>query len=73
VLAGIAGHTAMGIAMGRAFARFLLTVDHDRVLSLIKQNAAPQTTTLEFVGFVVSTFAIGTTLTGLAFMLPEQS
>jgi hypothetical protein len=63
----------MGIAVGLAFALFVLAVDHDGFLSLIKQGVGPQTTMLEFVGFVVSAFAIGTTLTGLAFMLTEES
>jgi hypothetical protein len=73
VLTGMAAHAAMGIAVGLAFALVVLAVDRDHVLSLIEREAALGTTTTELLASVVSIFAIGTTLTGLVFMLTEES
>jgi hypothetical protein len=73
VLTEIASHTVMGIAVGLAFALILLAVDRQGIVSLINQGAASDATRLEFVGFVVSMFAVGTTLTGLAFVFTEEN
>lgn len=73
VLTELASHTAMGVALGLAFALIMLTVDQYGIAGLINQGAAQGTTRLEFVGFVVLAFALGVTLTGLAFMLTEDS
>ena len=73
MLTELASHTVMGIAVGLAFALILLAVDQYGVVSLINRTAAPETTKLYFVGAVVLTFAIGTTLTGLVFMFTEES
>jgi hypothetical protein len=63
----------MGIAVGLAFTLILLAVDSQGIVSLINQGAASDMTRLEFTGFVVSAFAMGTTFTGLAFMVTEES
>jgi hypothetical protein len=73
VLTELASHTVMGVAVGLAFALIILTVDQYGIAGLINQGAAQGTTRLEFVGFVVLAFTIGVTLTGLAFMLTEDS
>jgi hypothetical protein len=73
VLIELASHTVMGIAVGLAFALILLAVDQYDLASLIDHSEVPETTRLEFVGFVVLAFAIGVTLTGLVFMLTEDS
>jgi hypothetical protein len=73
VLAELANHAIMGVALGLAFALIMLTVDQNSVAGLINQGSAQGTTRLEFVGFVVLAFTIGVTLTGLAFMLTEDS
>jgi hypothetical protein len=73
MLTEIAGHTAMGIAVGLAFALILLAIDQYGVASFINHSAAPETTKLEFVGAVVLTFSFGATLTGLIFMFTEES
>jgi hypothetical protein len=73
VLTELASHTVMGVALGLAFALIMVTVDQYGIAGLINQGAAQETTRLEFVGFVVLAFAIGVTLTGLAFILTEDS
>jgi hypothetical protein len=73
VLIELASHTVMGVAVGLAFALIMLTVDQYGIAGLINQGAAQGTTRLEFVGFVVLAFALGVTLTGLAFMLTKDS
>jgi pilus assembly protein TadC len=72
VLTEVASHTAMGVALGLAFALIILAVDQYGIAGLINEGAAQGTTRLEFVGFVVLAFALGVTLTGLAFMLTED-
>jgi hypothetical protein len=73
MLTELASHTVMGVALGLAFALIILAVDQYGIAGLINQGAAQATTRLEFVGFVVLAFAIGVTLTGLAFMLTEDT
>jgi hypothetical protein len=73
VLIELANHTAMGIAVGLAFAFILLKVDQYSVASFINHSASPEATKLELVGVVVATCAIGATLTGLVFMRTEES
>jgi hypothetical protein len=73
VLTELASHTVMGVAVGLAFALIILAVDQYGIAGLINQGASQETTRLEFVGFVVLAFAIGVTLTGLVFMLTEDS
>jgi hypothetical protein len=72
VLVELAGHAAMGVALGLAFALFLTVADQHSISSLMNHTAAPETTMLEFVGVVVLTFALGTTLTGLVFIVTEE-
>jgi ABC-type anion transport system duplicated permease subunit len=61
-LAKLASHTIMGVALGLAFSRIMVTVDQYGIAGLIDQGATQKTTRLEFVGFVVLAFAIGVTL-----------
>ena len=72
-LLNLASHTVMGVAMGLAFALMLTLIDQSGVVTLIDHNADPGTTTLVFVGTLVLTFGIGATLTGLIFILTEES
>jgi hypothetical protein len=73
VLIELVSHTAMGIAVGLAFALILLTVDQYGLASLVNHSEAPETLRLEFIGVMVLTFAFGATLTGLIFMFTEES
>ncbi len=72
LLLGLAGHTAMGIAMGLAFAFVLTLIDTIGVMALINHSADPKTTMLVFVGSLTLAFGIGATLTGLVFMMMEE-
>src|SRR5258705_734477 len=72
VLLGLASHTAMGIAMGLAFAFVLTLIDAIGVMALINHRADPKTTMLVFVGSLTLAFGVGATLTGLVFMMMEE-
>jgi len=72
VLLGLASHTAMGVAMGLAFAFVLTLVDRIGVMALINHSADPKTTMLVFVGSFTLAFGVGATLTGLVFMMMEE-
>jgi hypothetical protein len=72
VLLGLACHTAMGVAMGLAFAFVLTLIDRMSVMALINHSADPRTTMLVFVGSFTLAFGVGTTLTGLVFMMMEE-
>ena len=68
----MAGHTAMGVAMGLAFAFVLTLIDTIGIMALINHTADPKTTMLVFVGSFTLAFGIGATLTGLVFMMMEE-
>ena len=72
VLLGLASHTAMGIAMGLAFAFVLTLIDRLGVMALIDHSADPKTTMIVFVGSFTLAFGVGATLTGLVFMMMED-
>jgi len=72
VLLVLASHTAMGVAMGLAFAFVLTLVDRIGVMALINHSADPKTTMLVFVGSFTLAFGVGATLTGLVFMMMEE-
>jgi len=68
----LAGHTAMGVAMGLAFSLVLTIADPSGIITMINHSDAPGMTLVMFVGTIVLTFAIGATLTGLVFMMSED-
>jgi hypothetical protein len=72
VLLGLASHTAMGVAMGLAFAFVLTLIDTIGVMALINHSADPKTAMLVFVGSFTLAFGVGATLTGLVFMVMED-
>jgi hypothetical protein len=70
LLLEVTSHTAMGIAVGLAFA-FLAT--HITALGiLINYSPTPDVVMIMFVGTCAITFGIGATLTGLAITLTED-
>jgi hypothetical protein len=72
MLLGLAGHAAMGIAFGLAFAFVLTLIDTLGVMALIDHSADPKTTMIVFVGSFALAFAVGATLTGFVFMVMEE-
>jgi hypothetical protein len=66
------GHTAMGIAVGLAFAFFTTHVDALGIATLINDSPTPDVVMIMFVGTCAITFGIGATLTGLAITLTED-
>jgi hypothetical protein len=69
----LAAHSAMGVAMGLAFALILTIADASGIFTLIKPSDTPGMTLAMFVGTIVLTFATGATLTGLVFMVSEDA
>jgi hypothetical protein len=67
----LVGHAAMGIAMGLAFALILIIMDPSGVATLVDHGGSQAVR--GFVGTLVLTFAIGATLTGVVFMMMEDT
>src|SRR6202165_5259485 len=67
-----ASHTAMGVAVGLAFAFLVTHITALGIATLINYSPAPDAVMLMFVGTCAITFGIGATLTGLAITLTED-
>lgn len=72
MLLGLASHTAMGVALGLAFAFVLTRIDPFGLMDLIAHSVDPKGTMLVLVGSFTLTFAVGATLTGFVFMMMEE-
>jgi hypothetical protein len=66
----LANQTAMGVAMGLAFALLLILVDPADIATLIAHGG--RQAIVVCVGTIVLTFGIGATLTGAIFILTEH-
>lgn len=66
----LANHTAMGVAMGLAFALMLVLINPAGIVPLIEHGGRQAVAV--FVGTLVMTFGIGATLTGAVFILTED-
>jgi hypothetical protein len=67
-----ASHTAMGIAVGLAFAFLATHVTAFGIAALINYSPAPDALMIMFVGTCAITFGIGATLTGLATLTEDR-
>src|ERR1700680_1187693 len=65
-------HTAMGIALGLAFAFLATHITALGIATLINYSPTPDVVMIMFVGTCAITFGIGATLTGLAITLTED-
>jgi hypothetical protein len=68
--ARLANQTAMGVAMGLAFALILMLLNPAGIATLIAHGGKQAITVC--VGTIVLTFGIGATLTGAIFILTED-
>src|SRR6266478_2402923 len=66
-------HTAMGVAVGLAFAFLVTHITALGIATLINYSPTPDAVMLMFVGTCAITFGIGATLTGLAITLTEDT
>ena len=73
VVMKLASNTVMGIAMGLLFVLVLNILDQSGVVRLIDHSSDQGTTVLVFIGIIVMTFGIGTTLTGLILIMMDES
>jgi len=65
-------HTAMGVAVGLAFAFLITHITALGIATLINYSPAPDAVMLMFVGTCGISFGIGATLTGLAITSTED-
>src|SRR5216683_4670729 len=65
-------HTAMGVAVGLAFAFLVTHITALGIATLINYSPTPDSVMLMFVGTCAIAFGIGATLTGLAITLTED-
>jgi hypothetical protein len=72
LLMEVTSHTAMGVAVGLAFAFLVTHIAALGIATLINYSPAPDAVMLMFVGTCAITFGIGATLTGLAITLTED-
>jgi RsiW-degrading membrane proteinase PrsW (M82 family) len=70
-LVKLVSQAMMGVAMGLGFALLLILINPSGIATLINQGG--DQAIRGFVGTVVLTFAIGATLTGVAFMMMEDN
>jgi hypothetical protein len=70
-LVKLVSQAMMGVAMGLGFALLLILINPSGIATLINQGGDQAIRV--FVGTVVLTFAIGATLTGVAFMIMEDN
>ena len=73
LLLRLAGHAAMGVAMGLGFALALTLIGEFGVVSLVASSADPSNAMVVFVGTFALTFGVGATLTGFIFTMIEDS
>jgi hypothetical protein len=66
-------HTAMGIAVGLAFAFLATHITALGITTLINYSPTPDVVMTMFVGTCAITFGIGATLMGLAITLTEDT
>jgi len=69
----LAGHAAMGTAMGLGFCFLLLLTGRQDLVNLIAHNTDPKFTAILLIGFTSLVFAAGATLTGMVLMTMEES
>jgi hypothetical protein len=72
LLLEVSSHTAMGIAVGLAFAFLVTHITALGIATLINESPTPDVVMMMFVGTCAITFSIGATLTGLAITLTED-
>jgi hypothetical protein len=72
LLLEVSSHTAMGIAVGLAFAFLATHITALGIATLINESPTPDVVMRMFVGTCAITFGIGATLTGLAITLTED-
>ena len=66
----LAGHTAMGVAMGLGLALLMIVIDPSGIAALVGHGGSQAI--IVFVGTLVLTFGIGATLTGAVFIMTED-
>jgi hypothetical protein len=72
ILLELAGHAAMGVALGLGYTIALIFFDAFGVKALIAHSDEPRTTMMIFAGMFTLAFGVGATLTGLVFMMMED-
>jgi hypothetical protein len=72
LLLELAGHAAMGVAVGLGFAFVVTHITASDIASLIDHSPTPAANLLTFVGTCATTFGIGATLTGLVITLTDD-
>lgn len=68
----LAGHTAMGVALGLGFSLALIFFNAFKVGTLIAHCADPRTSAIVFAGTFTLAFAVGATLTGFVLIMMDR-
>ena len=65
-------HATMGTALGLAIAFFVTRFDPFGIMAKVRGDMVPGITPFSLIGIIVLSFTVGTTLTGLVFMIEED-
>lgn len=69
----LAGHAAMGTAMGLGFCLLLVLTGRHDFVDMIAHDAKPKGTAILLIGLTSLIFAVGATLTGMVLMIFDES
>jgi hypothetical protein len=72
IIRELAGHAAIGAALGLAFSFAMILNDAFGLGTLISHGADARTTTVIFVGTFTLALVVGATLTGFLFTMMEE-
>ena len=69
----LAGHAAMGVALGLGFCFALLLLEPTSVAALVSHTDQPKTTAVMLVSFFALLFGAGATMTGIIFTTMDRA
>ena len=72
ILLELAGHAAMGAALGLGFCLGLMFFDAFKLKSMIAASVDPRSTAIVLVGTFTLAFAVGASLTGLVMTIVDR-
>ena len=72
ILLELAGHAAMGAALGLGFCLGLMFFDAFELKSMIAASVDPRSTAIVLVGTFTLAFAVGASLTGLVITIVDR-
>jgi hypothetical protein len=73
ILVKLASNAVMGVAMGLMLVLALNMLDQSGVVRLVNNGSDGAATSVVFVGTIITIFGVGSALTGLIFIMTDES